>query len=106
MDRISAGFSLRISLIRDLISASLAGALPGESSVILLLSKVALLRAVFALQFAVGKLRFKSTPFALPRVPRAVPSGFEQRIKAMFCNGSLKHLSILLKRNVVSASSP
>jgi len=89
MERISVGFSLLIISIRDLVSASLAGFLPEDSSVTLSLSKVALLRVTSALQFAVGKLRFKSTPFALPRVPRETPSGFAHRIKAVFCKGSV-----------------
>jgi len=83
------GFSLRIISIRALVSASLPGFLPVESSVILSLSKVALLSVVSALQFAVGKLRFKSTPFALQRVPNETPSGFAHRIKAVFCKGSV-----------------
>jgi len=106
MERISAGASLRIISIKAWVSGSLHGFLPGESSVILSLSRVALLRVISALQFAVGKLRFKSTPFALPRVPRETPSGFAHNIKAVFCKGSVKCLSALLKRNVVSGSSP
>ena len=106
MERISVGSSLRINLSRDFVSASLHGLLPVESSVILSLSKVALLRVVFALQFAVGKLRFKSTPFALPRVPSETPSGFAHSIKVMFGKGSAKCLSVLLRRKVVSLSSP
>jgi len=106
MERISAGASFWIISIKALVSGSLHGFLPGESSVILSLSKVALLRVVSALQFDVGKLRFKSTPFALPLVPKETPSGFAHRIKAVVCKGSVKCLSTLLKRNVVSLSSP
>ncbi len=57
-------------------------------------------------QSAVGKLRLRSTPWALPRVPRTSPSGLAASTTAQCGDGSPSVRSARDSATVVSPSSP
>ena len=106
IERIVWGESVLIKLINAEISGSLAGAFPGEKDVSREASRIDRAKTGSAHQFEVGKFRLRSTPLALPRVPKVIPSGFAHSTKATDSNGCPKERSTRLKRNVVSGSSP
>ena len=64
---------------RARVSGSHPGDFPGEREVSRSASRMERENTGAATQFVVAKLRFRSTPSAFPRVPRATPSGTSSR---------------------------
>ena len=106
MERMVSGPRLSMSDVSASVSGSLAGAVPGESSVSRGASSTERDGTAWALQLEVAKLRLRSTPFALPRVPSVTPSGLAHSTKAMERKLLPKARRERLRRNVVSGSSP
>ena len=106
IERMVSGSSVSISFTSARVSGSLAGAVPGERTVSRDASSTERDGTAPAFQLDVAKLRFRSTPFALPRVPSDTPSGFAHSTKATLLKLCEKARRERLKRNVVSGSSP
>ncbi len=106
IERIDDGESFWINATRACVSGSLAAEFPGDKSVSRGASNTERDPTFSLEKFCVSKLRFKSTPFAFPRIPSVMPSGFTHKINAIESKLSSNARSARLKRNVVSGSSP
>ena len=91
---------------RERVSGSHPGDFPGEREVSRSASKMERESTGAASQFVVAKLRFRSTPSAFPRVPRATPSGLAHSTTAICSKFLSKARTARESRNVVSGSSP
>ena len=106
IERIDDGLNFSINATSACVSGSIPAIAPGDKSVSRGASKIEREPTFSVEKFCVLKLRFKSTPFAFPRVPRVMPSGLAHKINATESKLSSKARSTRLKRNVVSGSSP